>query len=62
METSDLEHCVLDALEAAAVQGLCRDGQVEAAVGAVRALQPDLSLERALALVQRVTETGSIRP
>jgi len=51
-----LERCVRDALEAAAVQGLCRDGQVEAAVGAVRTLYPDWPVAEALATVQRIAE------
>lgn len=53
-ETAALECCVREALEAAAVQGLCHEGQVEAAVGALRAARPDLSGERALVLVQRL--------
>lgn len=51
---ASLERCVRDALESAAVRGLCREGQIEAAVGAVCALRPDLSPERALALVGRI--------
>ncbi len=54
METATLVRCVEEALETAAVQGLCHEGQVEAAVGAVRAARPDLSPERALALVRRL--------
>lgn len=54
MDSATLERCVEEALEAAALQGLCHEGQVEAAVGALRAARPDLSAERALALVQRL--------
>jgi len=53
-ETATLVRCVEEALETAALQGLCHEGQVEAAVGVLRAARPDLSANEALALVQRL--------
>jgi hypothetical protein len=49
-----LERHILDALEAAAMQGLCREGQIEAAVGVVRSLRPDLSPEQAAITVRSI--------
>ncbi len=54
VETATLVRCVEEALETAALQGLCHEGQVEAAVGVLRAARPDLSAKEALALVQRL--------
>ncbi|MBE0530417.1 MAG: hypothetical protein IH626_06275 [Rhodospirillales bacterium] len=48
------ERQVLDALEAAAMQGLCREGQIEAAVGVVRSLRPEQSPEQATMIVERI--------
>jgi hypothetical protein len=48
------ERQVLDALEAAAMQGLCHEGQIEAAVGVVRSLRPDMSPEQAAMIVRRI--------
>jgi len=52
------ERIIRDTLESAAMQGLCRDGQIEAAVGVVRALHPDLSPEQALGIVRRIASTS----
>jgi len=62
VETAALERCVQDALEMAALQGLCHEGQVEAAAGALRAARPDLSAETALALVLRLARPNRNRP
>ena len=45
---------VVEALEQAAMAGLCREGRIEIAAGAVRALRPDLGPEEALALATAV--------
>lgn len=52
--TDAFERNVRDALEAAAMQGLCREGQIEAAVGVVRSLCPELSPEHVVTTVRRI--------
>ena len=52
-----LERGVREALEAAAIQGLCEEGQIEAAVGFVRSASPELSAEQALMTVRRIAAT-----
>jgi hypothetical protein len=49
-----VERHVREVMDGAGIQGLCREGRIEAAVGAVRALRPDWSAATALAFVQRV--------
>ena len=48
--------CVREAMDMAGVHGLCREGCIEAAVGAVRALRPDWPAAAALAVVRRIAE------
>lgn len=49
-----LERFVREAMDTAGIQGLCREGRIEAAVGAVRARHPDWSAVTALAVVRRI--------
>lgn len=49
-----MERHVREAMDAAGIQGLCREGRIEAAVGAVRVLCPDCLAAEALAIVQRI--------
>ena len=51
-----VERCVREAMDTAGVHGLCREGCIEAAVGAVRALRPDWPAAVALAVVRRISE------
>lgn len=53
-----LERLVREAMDMAGIQGLCREGRIEAAVGAVRARHPDWPAARALAVVQRIVEAS----
>ena len=52
--TDAFERRVRDALEAAAVQGLCHEGQIEAAVGVVRSICPNMLPEEAVTTVRRI--------
>lgn len=56
MDAADLERCVREAMDMAGIQGLCREGRIEAAVGAVRERHPEWSAETALAVVRRIAD------
>ncbi len=49
---SELSAALLDAIERAAMAGLCRDGQLEIALQEARKLRPDLSDDELLALAK----------
>ena len=49
-----LTAAILEAMEQAAMSGLCRDGQLEIAVQEARKIRPDLSDDELLELVKAV--------
>ncbi len=51
----DLGAAINEAMERAAMSGLCRGGQLEMAVQAARCLRPDLGEDALLALVEAET-------
>lgn len=48
----DLRQAIREAMEGAAISGLCHDGQVEIACQVVARLRPGLAAEERLALVE----------
>jgi hypothetical protein len=50
----DITAIVLDAMEQAGISGLCREGQVEFAVGEAHRQRPDVSRAVLLELAQRL--------
>ena len=52
----DLTAILLEAMEQAAISGLCREGQLEIAVQEARKVRPDLSDDELLELAKTVHE------
>ena len=52
----DLTAAILEAMEQAAISGLCREGQLEIAVQEARKLRPDLSDDERLDLAKALHE------
>jgi hypothetical protein len=50
---------MLEAMEQAAISGLCREGQLEIAVQEARKLRPDMSAEALLELAKAVLDRGA---
>jgi hypothetical protein len=46
------QHLILEAIEQAAMSGLCRDGQIEIGQQVARTLYPELSEEALLAIAE----------
>jgi len=54
MDMNYLTAAILEAMEQAAMSGLCRDGQLEIAVQEARKVRPDLSDDELLELAKAV--------
>ena len=52
-----MAHAVIDAMERAAISGLCREGQLEIGAQTVRELEPGLGVRESFALASAIDKS-----
>ena len=55
-----MAHAVIDAMERAAISGLCRDGQLEIGAQTVRELEPRLGVSESFALARAIDKSRRV--